>query len=114
MGLMGAIYVLAALIRLAYFNVCEEERQKETCEKRTEITGVPVTVIAALLPIVFLVHSKLQIVSHITYIILLALCSIGFLSPIKIRKPNLIGKICIIIVGLCEMVGIFFLGWDLV
>ena len=46
-------YVLCALIRLAYFNVLEEERQNTTQEHRTSYLGMPVTTIALLLPALF-------------------------------------------------------------
>ena len=42
-------YILAALIRLAYFNVTEEERQSATNEHRHYYLGVPVT--AAFFPL---------------------------------------------------------------
>ena len=112
-GVIAFIYLLAALIRLAYFNVCEEERQKTTTEPRKVIMGVPVTTIAALLPIVYLLQSKSHFTGYIPYAVLIFVCTIGFLSPIEVKKPNLIGKICIIVAGLLEFLGIFFLGWDL-
>ena len=37
------LYVLAAVIRLAYFNVTEETRQQQTTEKRKYYQGLPVT-----------------------------------------------------------------------
>ena len=36
---VSAVYVLCALIRLAYFNVMEEKRQDETKEARTYYQG---------------------------------------------------------------------------
>lgn len=49
-GVIGGLFTLAALIRLAYFNVTEEERQQQTNERRTVYQGLPVTSIAGLLP----------------------------------------------------------------
>ena len=43
-------YVLAGLIRLAWFNVTEECRQKETDEKRACYQGLPITSMAIILP----------------------------------------------------------------
>ena len=40
--LVGSLFVLAGLIRLAYFNVTEEQRQKETEEVRKNYTGLPI------------------------------------------------------------------------
>ena len=45
-----SFFALCALIRLAYFNVTEEERQDRTSENRAYYLGVPVTASAALLP----------------------------------------------------------------
>ena len=39
--IVAAFYVLAGLIRLAYFNVTEELRQKETDECRKSYSGLP-------------------------------------------------------------------------
>ena len=46
-------YVLAGLIRLAWFNVTEEVRQSETTEKREYYQGLPITSMAIALPIMF-------------------------------------------------------------
>lgn len=56
MGLISALFVLCALIRLAYFNVLEEERQSRTEEKRKSYLGLPVTTAAILLPIVYMLY----------------------------------------------------------
>ena len=44
------IFPLCAVIRLAYFNVAEEERQKKTAENRKVYEGLPVTSVALILP----------------------------------------------------------------
>ena len=51
-GLSMAVYVLAALIRLAYYNVTEEELQSEGV-KRTYYEGLPVTSSALIVPMAF-------------------------------------------------------------
>lgn len=55
-GIVGVailmFYVLAGLIRLAWFNVMEEHRQEETSEKRECYQGLPITSMAIALPIV--------------------------------------------------------------
>ena len=38
-GVIAGGFVLCALIRLAYFNVLEEDRQRETKEKRKSYMG---------------------------------------------------------------------------
>ena len=46
-------YILAGLIRLAWFNVTEEERQQETSENRHYYQGLPITSIAVILPVFY-------------------------------------------------------------
>ena len=54
-------YVLAAVIRLAYFNVTEESRQKQTSEVRKYYQGLPVTSAAAIFPLIFLLRKAIRI-----------------------------------------------------
>lgn len=111
---LSGFFVLAALIRLAYYNVNEEERQNITDDKRAFFQGVPVTTVAVLLPMVFVLNSNSERKSLVPYLIMLVVCGIGFISPIEVKKPGLTGKICLILVGILEILGIFFLGWDIV
>ena len=112
-GIISALYILAALIRLAYFNVLEERRQRETPEQRSGFLGVPVTTIAVLLPIVYLIYDYRVFRSTVFFPALLILTGIGFLTPVKIKKPDIIGKIALIVLGTAEAVLIFlFMGWD--
>ena len=46
-------FPLCAVIRLAYFNVTEELRQKKTSEVRKVYEGLPVTSVALILPLLF-------------------------------------------------------------
>ena len=40
---------------------------------------------------------------------------VGFVSPFEIKKPNIVGKIILVILGALEVFGILFLiGWDTV
>lgn len=100
---MAAVFIsLAAVIRLAYFNVLEENRQKEETGHRKSYLGVPVTTIALVLPIVYLLHVNGILVSTYCYQIAAALVGIGFLTPVYIKKPQLVGKIAIVAIGLLE------------
>ena len=49
-----SFFALCALIRLAYFNVTEEERQNQMSEHRAYYLGVPVTASAVLAPLFYL------------------------------------------------------------
>lgn len=114
-GLTGALFVLCALIRLAYFNVQEEERQKNTGERRKSYLGVPVTTIAVFLPGVYLLYDRRICRSIVCFPILLVLMGIGYLLPVEIKKPGLMGKVGIVMLGIFEILGmLFFMGWDAV
>lgn len=113
-GLAASVFLLCALIRLAYFNVLEEERQRMTEEKRKSYLGVPVTAIAIVLPIIYLLYDWKLYKSKICFVMLLVFMGIGYLSPIEIKKPGIAGKISMVILGILEMIGVFFfMGWDI-
>ena len=102
-------------IRLAYFNVLEEERQKQTTEKRKSYLGVPVTVVAVALPLVYLLHKEHICRTLIWFPLLLILMGAGYLMPLEIKKPGIIGKIIMIVLGSLEGIGLFFfMGGDIV
>ncbi len=113
-GIISSLYALAAVIRLSYFNVCEEKRQDKSEGKRTHFTGLPVTSIAVMLPVIFLLQEEKIFRGVIPYILLLVFCGAGFLSPFEIKKPDLKGKAFLIVFGLLEALGLLFIGWDLV
>lgn len=111
-GIIASLFVLCALIRLAYFNVLEEERQSQTTEKRKSYLGVPVTTIAILLPAIYLFYDYRLFKNLICFPILLIFMGIGYLLPIEIKKPGVVGKAGIVILGAFEVLGIlFFAGW---
>lgn len=107
--IISVIYILAALIRLAYFNTLEEHRQNETPEKSSSFLGVPVTTIVIFLPIVYVMYSNDIFENNIYFNILLVLTGTGFLTPINIKKPDFIGKLALIIIGMIETVSLFFI-----
>lgn len=111
-GAIAAAYTLCALIRLAYFNVLEEERQKQTTESRKSYLGVPVTTIAIFLPAFYVLFDE-KIIKNIAWLLgLLAVTAIGFITPVNIKKPKIVGKICIVVVGIVEAIAmVFVLAW---
>ena len=58
-------YALAALIRLAYFNVMEEHRQDTETGRREHYEGLPVTTSALLFPFVFVAVPYMLSLIHI-------------------------------------------------
>lgn len=114
-GLIASLFVLCALIRLAYFNVLEEERQRQTSERRESYLGVPVTTIAVLLPAVYLLYDYRLCKSIICFPLLLVIMGISFILPVEIKKPGVIGKVGVIVMGIFEALGmILFMGWDVI
>lgn len=104
-GIISALFTLCALIRLAYFNVLEEERQSQTCENRKSYLGVPVTTVAILLPLLYILYDDQIVGSKACFSILLLLLGVGFLSPVEIKKPGTWGKTGIILLGFLEALG---------
>lgn len=114
-GVLASLFVLCTLIRLSYFNVLEEERQKHTEEGRKSYIGVPVTTMAVSLPLFYLLYDYRLCKTILCFPLLLVFMGAGFLSPIEIRKPGVAGKVCLILVGIVEMLGmLMFMGWDMV
>lgn len=97
----ACIYVLAALIRLAYFNVNEEERQKHTSDARSTYQGLPVTTAALLIPAIY----GISLITNLSFIYSfgLACMAICFVLPVKIKKPHMRGKFLMVIAGVVEL-----------
>lgn len=112
--LAGSFYVLCTLIRLAYFNVLEEERQQIETGSRTSYLGLPVTSAALILPVLFIIGRRLALQEGLLFGAALSLMAVAFLLPVKIKKPYLAGKIGIVFTGTVEFVILIMgLGMDL-
>ena len=103
------LYILAALIRLAYFNVTEEERQRTEGGVRKYYTGLPVTSSALIFPTVMLLRYlflslEISLDLSIIYIPVALLTAFLFLSKIKVPKPGLRGILLMIGVGVLECI----------
>ena len=100
--LVGCLYLLCALIRLAYFNVLEEDRQQVETGCRACYTGLPVTSVALILP-AFLVAGKRLAFRNAGLIPgLLVVMAAAFILPLKVKKPRKVGRIGIVFTGLVE------------
>lgn len=98
------VYLLAAIIRLAYFNVTEAERQRQTTEKRKYYEGLPVTSIAAILPLATVLRTLTHAPWRYALDVLMALVALAFVLKIRVRKPG--GIFPWLMLGLCIAVGI--------
>lgn len=97
MLILGA-YMLAALIRLAYFNVSEEERQSKTAEKRKSYEGLPVPNCAIGLPLVMCFRNVLG-EALLTPVFAGMMLLIAVLFVVRFRVTKVSGKTLLIFVG---------------
>ena len=96
------LYVLAAMIRLAYFNVTEEERQEEEGGVRKFYTGLPVTSASLIFPTILLLQYILPVDVTPLYIVTALITGFAFLGKFEIRKPGLRGILIMVGIGIIE------------
>ena len=102
------IYLMAALIRLAYYNVIETELHGQN-KKRTYYEGLPVTSVAIIIPLVYaLCHIFNKSIFGI-YNILLIFLSAAFVLKIRVPKPHARTQIVLVALGLPIIIYILFL-----
>lgn len=99
-----ALYILAALIRLAYFNVTEEERQRTEGGNRRTYTGLPVTTAALIFPSVLLLHYIVPVDISFLYFPVTLITGYLFLCKFQIPKLHLRGILVLIGIGLLECI----------
>ena len=97
--LISGTYLLCALIRLAWFNVNEEERQDSEEGSRKEYLGLPVTTSALGIPLFMGIGNLLPLHLDKVYPWLLLLMGVAFLTPFRLKKPRLVGKLILIALG---------------
>lgn len=95
----SSVYLLCALIRLAWFNVDEEERQGREDGCRKVYLGLPVTTSALLVPFFMGIGGLLRVSIAFLYPWFLLLIAAAFITPFHIKKPKLVGKIIMIVIG---------------
>lgn len=99
-------YLLCVLVRLAWFNVDEEERQNNEEGGRAVYLGLPVTTTALILPIATGIVQLLSLpVGKILPWVLLAV-AVLFIAPFKLKKPGLIGKIIMVVIGAAGLIAV--------
>ena len=94
-----ALFALAGLIRLAYYNVTEETRQQQTTEKRKHYLGVPITTSALTVPLLFCFRSLLGGHFALAYTLLLLVNGAFFITPIQVKKPSKTGLVAMLVLG---------------
>ena len=100
--IISSAFVLAAIIRLAYFNVMEDERQQlEPSQPRKYYEGLPVTSVSLILPLLYLLQKipALKDYFYLIYMGALLVIAALFVIKIKVRKPGLRDMLIFIGIG---------------
>lgn len=84
----AVLYIICAIIRLAYFNVDEIMRQKNENGSRKTYYGLPVTAAAMLFPLIFGLKNLLGNALLPVYQIALFAAAVAFILKFKIKKPH--------------------------
>lgn len=104
-----SFYVLCGLIRLAYFNVTEEERQKTAGGKRRFYQGLPISAAGALVPAFFLLRGALGAVFAPAAGAFMTLLALLFVLNFRCIKPGNAFSLCLLGAGVALAV-CYFLG----
>ena len=98
------LYTLAALIRLAYFNVTEEERQRTEGGVRKFYTGLPVTSAALIFPTIQLLQYIIPTDITPVYFTGILFTGLAFLLKFQLKKPGLRGILIMVGIGAVEFI----------
>ena len=83
------LYVLCAIIRLAFFNVIEGKRQQTESGCNKVYRGLPVTTIAILFPPVYLIGMLLSASAFVTVLyVMMPLVAFLFVLDFSVPKPD--------------------------
>lgn len=83
------LYVLCAVIRLAFFNVLEARRQQQEGGCNKTYRGLPVTTASVIFPLIFLLGRVLQ--ARVFRVVLCATCVVTaflFVLDFSVKKPD--------------------------
>ena len=102
---ISVLYILTALIRLAYFNATEDERKKEAAEKGREyFTGLPVTSAALIFPLVVIVDHFIRFDLTVFYYVVMLVVALLFVCNFKMPKFKLKGILILVLIGVAEFI----------
>lgn len=101
-------YLIAGVIRLAFFNVMEEKRQDETDEARKYYQGLPITSIAIILPLFCPLRPLLghRFLSELHICILTV--GLLFIINFPLRKPGWKMLTLLVAIVSCALIKIYF------
>lgn len=101
-------FSLAALIRLAYFNVSEEDRQKKTKGRRKVYEGLPVTSVALIIPLLFAFRGDLGVNFPVVCTIVYGIIACAFITRFTLKKPGMRTMMLFIVAGVLELLLLIF------
>lgn len=108
-AICGGVYTLCALIRLAYYNVCEEDRQNTESHSRMFYEGLPVTSAALIIPAVVIIEKCFNLQTKVLPVLVLLVMAVAFVSTFRVKKPHTAGKICIGAAGAALLAALFLI-----
>lgn len=107
-----ALYLLAGMIRLAYFNVTEQKRQETETGARKYYYGLPITAASLIFPTILLLDLILDKTANFDitpiYFAMMAVCAIAFVTKFQLKKPGLRGILIMVGIGAVEFVLLMF------
>lgn len=104
-----SFFTLAAVIRLAYFNVAEEERQKNTKEVRKTYEGLPVTSTSLIMPLFYGFRKNIgnKYFSDV-YAVVMLVVGIAFITRFKVKKPQMKTMLVFVGIGAIEFLWLLY------
>ncbi len=107
---ISVLYILTALVRLAYFNASEDMRKKEAEEKGREyFTGLPVTSAALIFPMVVIVDHFIRFDLTVFYYCVMLCVALLFVCKFKIPKLKIKGIMVLIGIGIIEFISMILI-----
>ncbi len=103
------LYVLTALIRLAYFNVEEETRNDNHEGSRQYYTGLPVTSASLIFPMLLSLQFITPFDITAFYFVTMLIVSVLFVMPIAVKKPGTKAILVMVGVGACVFISMLWI-----
>lgn len=115
LGVRGALgltvvcfYCVCALIRLAYFNVLESNRQKEEGGANKVYHGLPVTSVSIILPLTFWIQFIIPPFAFIVVLhVMLVTMGLLFILDFPVKKPSMKMLLIMVAIGAVTVAAIF-------
>lgn len=111
----GFVLTLCGLIRLAFFNVTEEERQEQTTERREYYQGMPITASAIGVPVAYILGKLLAFIFDergvlpVFFSLFMLFVAFLYVYDFPVKKPHKKGMIIMICVSLALFAGVLLI-----